>query len=229
MWAIFFSACAPSSPPPVATAPAPAEAPPSTPPRSAPPPPTEPENRPPKILSVSITPDSPTAVDPIEVSFEAEDPEFDPLTPEYKWFVNGEERGTLTGTFLSGGSLEHGDKVYVEVTVTDGTNVLMGRTRTLTVANRPPVIDEDCLRPPYIDGFQLLATDPDDDSLSWRLEGAPPEMSISSSGMLRYQPSRDAPAGSWKVGAIVEDGHGGWARLDLPVSVSAGSNAGRAP
>ncbi len=228
MWFLFPLACSPSAPPapnPQAPPSEPAAEPaPETATRSA----TVTDNAPPQITSVTLEPEAPTQADEIYLTVKVEDPELDPLTPTYRWFVNGEEAGEVTGLRFPAGRLKHGDTVHVEIEVADDGPPARARTRTVTIVNRPPVIDPNCARPSYIDGFSMKAEDPDGDPIIWRTEGQPPGFSIEKTGILRYEARRDTPAGSYLIGIIAEDGNGGWSRLDLKIDVAAGSDAARA-
>jgi hypothetical protein len=203
---------APAAPPPEAPAPEPARA---------------PANRPPQIRSVTLEPTAPTRADPIRAMVDATDPEGAPLDLDFEWTVNGNRVVDVASDRLGTGRFVKGDRVRVKVTASDGTAEISLESDELTIANTAPVFTTGTHDMKKVDGFTFAATDPDDDPLTWKLEGAPVGMAISNTGVLAYKGSESEPGGSYKVAVIVSDGQA-WGRYEFPVTVNAGSGAKQA-
>ena len=74
------------------------------------------------------------------------------------------------------------------------------------------------------------AADPDDDDVTFRMEGAPMGMTIGErNGKIQYVGSVDEPGGDYQIQIIAEDGSGGSATWEFGISVSPGSNAPEKP
>lgn len=108
---------------------------------------------------------------------EAADPDGDPLTFEYTWYVNG-NRLFDDGPTLDGSKIKRGDEVRLVVMASDGySNSDELRTDTIKVSNSAPAITS---QPGAIgsDGvfrYQLRADDPDGDrAFMYRVVQAPP-------------------------------------------------------
>ncbi len=105
-------------------------------------------NRPPVIQQAVVLPAPLTLSSPVAVQIEADDPDRNPLTFGYQWFVNGyrvegETQSTLSPTFL-----KLGDKVEVEVVAFDGqTSGSPYKTKPATVGNTPPEVVKVVIEP----------------------------------------------------------------------------------
>jgi hypothetical protein len=77
-----------------------------------------------------------------------------------------------------------------------------------------------------IDGFRIQAEDPDGDTLTFKLEGAPPALTLDGrSGVLSYKGSPDDEGGNYDVTLVVDDGDGGFAKWTFKMGVEPGSAA----
>ncbi len=98
-------------------------------------------NRPPVIQRAVVFPAPLVLSGPVAVQIEADDPDRNPLTFRYQWFVNehrvdGETHSTLSPTFL-----KLGDKVAVEIVAFDGqTSGKLYKTDQAVVKNTPPEV-----------------------------------------------------------------------------------------
>ena len=184
-------------------------------------------DRPPAITKLTLTPASPNRSDVLHVDVEAADPEGNLFDTEYAWFVNGAEIVGERTANLSSDSFTSGDKVHVTVTVDDGDAKNSATSGDVTVVNRSPVIRTSPSQVSALDGVVLQADDPDGDELVWSLTGGPPGLTLTPKGQLRYQGSETDPGGSYVLTLKVDDGHGGWGRLDVPIAVTPGSRAGK--
>lgn len=206
---------APAAPPPAAEAPAPAEEAPAAEPVV--------RNRPPRIGTVVLSPAAPRRADNVVVTVDATDPDGDPVDLDFTWYVDdvvvpGAGGETLFGRF------EKGNRVRVEVVASDGTAEVKGASEPVTIGNTNPTMETGARDVTRVDGFRFRASDPDGDTLAWRLEGAPPGMTISPEGVLSYQGSEDEPGGQYRIAVLADDGEG-WARFELPLRVEPGSKA----
>ncbi len=117
-----------------------------------------------------------------------------------------------------------------EVRVDDGQGGWATQTYDVTVSiggdNHPPQITSlpvfsAALDAPYV--YPAAALDEDGDALAWSLEAAPAGMTISALGLIEWAP---AAIGTFAVRVRVDDGRGGWATQEYPLSVSEfGDNA----
>lgn len=207
---------APAPAPPVAQeeeAPAPAEE------------PSEPEgpaNRAPRVASITFTPPAPRTVDDITVQVEATDPDGDFVDVDLTWVINDQLRVELPDGQLSAGTAKRGDTLALEIELSDGMNKLTLRSTPVTVANSAPEILNRPDELTDLNRFQLRATDPDGDSLRYRLEGEPEGMTVDEKGALHYQGTETEPGGVYDVNIVAEDRLGGFARWPFQVNVSPG-------
>jgi hypothetical protein len=140
-----------------------------------------------------------------------------PVSFRYAWTKNGQpvEGG---GDSISG--FKRGDKVDVKITPYIGE--LLGQPRTLSteIKNSTPKVTEN--KKINFDGtlltYQVKATDPDGDTLTYALMDAPQGMTIDgSNGLISFPVKDDTPASiSFKV--KISDGNGG--EIIYPLTVS---------
>lgn len=141
----------------------------------------------PSLASVSIAPDPPYTDDTVTATATGEsDPEGDPVTLNYAWYVAGILVPGQTGTTLDGALFSRGESVQVEVTPFDGTDAGPPVwSNTLIVANSAPGAPTVGIHPSVTAPGQqdLLCTvdadahDDDDDALTyaftWEVDGVP--------------------------------------------------------
>ena len=98
-------------------------------------------NRPPLVTSAAVIPANPTAELPLDVKYEAADPDGDAVTCTFRWFVNDRLVQEGASSSLPPGSYRSGDAVCAEVVPADpyatGTTL---RTQSVTIAMSPPTI-----------------------------------------------------------------------------------------
>ncbi len=225
--AAFAAGCATPAPPPVAApappvddAPAPA---PRLPAAAAPA-----INRPPIIRQLRMSPEKPNFGDSIRVVVVAEDPEGYGMTYHYDWTINDRaDLGEHSDVFRPD-ELHKGDKVGVTVFVHDDIQDSPTESISVTVVGNPPVMDT---RPGQINNFdnvKMRAHDPDGGTITWSLTGGPQGMSIDPDGLLHYKGSTAEPGGSYAVTIVATDPDGDFAKMDLPITLSPGSDAVKA-
>lgn len=163
-------------------------------------------NSPPVMSSALISPTK--QGDTMEIEVTGRDIDGDEVTFLYEWTRNGEPAGN--GKVLEGHSRK-GDKVVVKITPYDGQ--LYGTPNVLTTElfNLPPVIGEGKMT--GFDGntvtYQVVASDPDNDPLTYSLKSELPGMTIiPDSGLIRWKIPQDF-AGTADFTVMVKDGQGG--------------------
>lgn len=183
-------------------------------------------NTPPSITAVFLTPQTARPGQKIEAQVEATDPDHDRVDLTYKWFRNqalikeGEE------PFLEAIGLSSRDQIVVEVTAHDpSASGKSLRSDPLVLGNNGPQIVSAPPRPETQDRYEysVRAIDPDGDQVTYRLETAPPGMTINEqSGHIVWSLPADQ-SGTIHVKVIAQDGRGGAAyqEFDLTLSVPA--------
>jgi hypothetical protein len=175
-------------------------------------------NSSPVLTSIKILPEIFKPGDTLSVEAVASDPDGEPVEISYQWTVNGVPAGT--GKQLEA-PLRKGDKIDIRITPADeesaGRAVILHRE----IANLPPVLQDG--KKYAFDGktfsYQIRASDPDGDALSYSLKAAPSAMRIdSSTGFITW----DAPSdftGKASFAVSVADGHGGEVTQDLTLEI----------
>lgn len=181
------------------------------------------ENRAPVILSIQLDPARPTARQDLTAIVEAEDPDRDRVRLRLFWTVDGEELRGQNDRRLPHANFERGDTLRLRVEASDGHLTTEGLSSPIVVANTAPEIVNKPGTLRKVEGYTIKADDDDDDPLTYRLEGAPPGMTIDGDGVLHYQGDPAARGGKYQVQVVVEDGQGGRARWSFDLAVEAGS------
>ncbi len=171
---------------------------------------TEVDNQPPIVSSVKISPFPAYPGTVLVAEVAAEDGEGDPILLEYEWERNGEIVSTGTSASeLDTEGFGKGDLISVVVTPSDIYGKGEGQTSSpILLHNRPPEITS---TPSFSQesgqySYQVEASDPDGDELTYSLEDAPPEMVIEpKTGVVRWTAPENAK-GAVSVRVIVSDG-----------------------
>lgn len=168
-------------------------------------------NSPPRVVEVSSTSGQALQRGDIKTKAVLDDPDGDVVTLRYRWLVNGQADPLATTETLSGQRYVKGDSLQIEITPHDG--IEAGETYTslaLKIPNAPPKITSEPAKKfaaqQYL--YQVTAVDPDDEKLIFRLEQAPPGMTINETGLIQWS-TRELPAGDYAVTVAVEDPEGG--------------------
>lgn len=162
----------------------------------------------PELTKVKLMPEVFKMGDKLYIDASASDMDEDAVAISYEWTKNGEPAGSAK-TILA--SIKRGDKITVKITPFDGEAYGKPITLRREIGNMPPMIAED--KKHFFDGkvwtYQIKATDPDGDPLTYSLKSAPQGMTIEpSTGLIKW----DVPPefkGKTPVTVSVTDGHGG--------------------
>ncbi len=167
----------------------------------------ETENTPPVIKDAKLILDVDGDRPVLRVEAQAADPDGDDVEMEYKWYRNGEEAGDGERFYEFRG----GDSILVRVRAFDGQDYSSERRLSIDIRNTPPrVVNDNSFD---FDGKtvtkQIKATDPDGDSLVYRLIKAPDGAKLNEqSGLFKWVVPDDFK-GNTPVEISVEDGQGG--------------------
>jgi len=180
------------------------------------------ENTPPVATRVTIEPVAARPGDELRAAIEGSDPDGDPVTYLVEWWRNGTslgkpakpEDGEQEQRTLATERFTRGDLIVAGVTPYDA--VGPGRflvSEPLVLLNRAPVITSSPTGPTPQGLFEyaVTATDPDNDPLTYKLDTAPPGMTIDAgTGKITWQMSSKLK-GSQQVRVSVDDGQQGQA------------------
>ena len=176
------------------------------------------KNSPPVISKVKILPEVFKPGDTLSLEVSMSDIDGDGVTASYEWTKNGEPAGNSKRIEAP---LRRGDRVSVKITPFDGE--AYGRPVFLDreIINLPPMIIED--KKFNFDGkiytYQIKATDPDGDTLTYSLKSAPSGMTIDSSkGMIKWNVPPEFK-GKAPITISVTDGHGGESLQNLTLEI----------
>jgi len=165
------------------------------------------------------------------------DPDNDPLTYQWTFTVNpASSNATLTGATTATPSFiaDVAGPYSVQLTVSDGRggSVSDSVDITATLGNRAPTITSTAVTTAAVGqaySYDVNATDPDNDTLTYALTTKPTGMTIdATTGVITWTPAANQ-TGPQNVAVQVSDGHtGGTATQNFTIQVSA-SQANRAP
>jgi len=154
------------------------------------------------------------------------DPDHDTVSLAYRWRKNDTVVKEGEGNTLDLANVTAKDVVEVEVTASDGngTTSLSGR---FNMSNSSPTI----LSSPSVSAagsiyeYQVQASDPDGDPITYKLEEAPPGMIIGEqSGRIHWSVTPEAK-GIYRIKVVAQDNKGGFAAQDFELSISAPAKA----
>jgi hypothetical protein len=176
-------------------------------------------NTPPELTKVKLMPEVFKPGDEMYVDAAANDDDGDSTTILYAWTRNGEPAGAEKA--IEGG-VKRGDKITVTVTPFDGEDQGKAITVATEVRNMPPAIVNQTKFD--FDGktwtYQVKASDPDGDPLSYSLSVAPQGMTIDPhTGHVTWVVPDDF-RGKTTFTVLVKDGHGGEATYTARVNIT---------
>jgi hypothetical protein len=175
-------------------------------------------NTPPEIRSMKLLPEVFKPGDMLGVDVVTFDIDGDPVTTLYEWTRNGDPAGTSKSIVLP---LHRGDKIEVKITPFDGTDYGVPMVLQREIQNMPPQIVEhkDFSFDGAVYTYQVKASDPDGDPLTYSLQSPPDDVTIdSSTGLLKWIVPREF-IGKKSVSVAVSDGNGGTANYSIEMSI----------
>lgn len=181
-------------------------------------------NSPPRITSISSTPDQVFADSNIQITPAAEDKDDDPVEFRYQWLINGEASPFLTEATLPENYFNKGDVIQLRITPFDGFDEgPVYESYKMTIPNAPPRIESN---PPQTFesleySYQVRANDPDDDNLAWRLDKAPQGMTINPADGLVSWPLAGVKPGAYPMRIVVSDPDGAEAFQEFTLTLGA--------
>lgn len=182
-------------------------------------------NTPPRVSAVFLAPQAAKPGQRLEAVAEASDPDHDRVDMTYRWLRNGEVIKDGDEAFLDTPGFLPGDHIFVEVATRDLSaigNTMRSGALVLgnglpTITSIPPAGSASGDRFEYV----VKAIDPDGDQLVYRLDMAPPGMTISKTlGRIDWQIPTDKP-GSYHVKVVAHDGRGGSAIQEFDLTLTA--------
>ncbi len=181
-------------------------------------------NTPPAVTRIAFDPETPQPGARLNAQVEAHDPDHDRVDLTYRWFRNNGLVKEGEEPFLDTKGFAGRDKIAVEVVPADATAKGKAvRSDELTLGNSPPHIVSTPPMPGMHEHFeyQVRATDPDGDRLTYHLETSPSGMVIDEvTGHVVWS----VPAGqqgTFHVKVVAKDGQGGAAYQEFDLTLSA--------
>jgi hypothetical protein len=172
----------------------------------------------PEVSKVRILPEGFEAGDALTIEASAQDNDEDEVILTYSWTKNGKPAGE--GPQLKE-PIRRGDKISVRIVPFDGEAYGTSAIISREIMNLPPVIGEhrgfDITAGRFM--YQVEATDPDGDQLTYALKKAPEGMSISpDKGRITWDIPRSF-RGKTDITLSVTDGNGGEATYQLVADI----------
>jgi len=181
----------------------------------------------PLIESIDLHPDPPVSQAAFRVEPIVDNPAAGPLHLDYEWMVNGREVMGVFGDTLRPDKFKAGDTLAVTVMARDRRGKVDTATVTgIQVSNSTPQIVSNLATMPNLDGYAFEAVDPDGDPVTWRLEGAPPGMTIGErSGRIALDTSKVYKNETYTIEVVAMDPSGGEGRLKFSASLGGAAQA----
>lgn len=146
----------------------------------------------------------------------------------FKWTVDGRE---LVGYEVSKLGKKEGrwkalDWITVQaVAVDEQGRQAESKPVAVQIGNGTPQITTSLTNSRYLNGKQLQAEDPDDDPITWSVEGGAPGITITASGVIYVRDVQLEEPFEGEVIFVAEDPHGARNELHLPMTINAASAA----
>jgi len=176
------------------------------------------------IRSISYQPTSPTAFDDITLNVVVD--QQTKLDLDYAWTINGRKLLSARDPVLRHSLFKKGDEIQASVTIEKGSLSASKDGPTIIIANAPPKILTDPSRLRKLDGFRVRGEDPDGGAVTYRLDAAPPGLTVGErTGVFRYAPSATSEGGRYDIKAVIIDEDGAESTWRLAITVSGGSQS----
>ena len=180
------------------------------------------------IERFNVKPGNPTVLSTIVATVEAHDPDGEDVELEYRWEADGQRIGDARGPELAVADFPRDTVITLLVTARDSQGETTRSSGEMRVRNAPPQFTTQPADVTRLDGFRLVAEDPDGDAITWSVEGGPAALTIDQRGVLRWQGSEDDPGGAFTVKIKATDPGGEAGTLELPLDVAPGKKRGPA-
>jgi hypothetical protein len=179
-------------------------------------------NRRPRLRDLALQPAKPRTGTDVKLNFKAVDPDGDRTKITIEWFVNDAKVSGANKRILNNEYFEKGDEVHAVVEVDDRKLQTTKETDPVVIVNTPPEIVMPRGKPAGIDGMKIKATDADGDSLRFRVEEAPPGLTIDAKGVVHYKGDMETTEGGvYPTRIIVEDGGPEYAAWEMKLTLNA--------
>lgn len=171
-----------------------------------------PPNTAPQITVLNVYPQNPIAGDTLKIDVKAYDREGDTVNFTYQWFKNDFELDETSDALFITEGYKRDDKISVKLVPDDGERKGIPVEMFVFIANSSPVLKPSA-ETLSLDGsvysYQVRATDPDGDTLTYSLKSAPPGMTINQeNGQIKWNIPPDYK-GKADITVAINDGHGG--------------------
>lgn len=180
-------------------------------------------NSPPEIGTVRLEPKAPTTGNKVKASATSSDPDDDPVTLKYQWFVDDREVPG-EGEELTLAGVKKGSWVHVRVSTNDGDAEGSWKySPKHQVVNSLPVVKSSLpaeVPPDRKFSYRIVAEDPDGDALTYDLVKSPPGMVLSGS-TLEWDVPDEILGKMVEVVVNISDGDGGRTTCTLSMNIHA--------
>jgi hypothetical protein len=179
-------------------------------------------NTPPRIVSFDVSPQHPVIGDKIKAKVVTSDKEGDTVNVAYEWSKNDVSLYETSDTLTVSNDFKRGDRISLRVIPDDGKLKGTPLTMNIFVADAAPVINPSQATFRF-DGstytYQVKATDPDGDPLTYTLKAGPPGMTVDpSTGLITWPVPTDFK-GIAQITISVTDGFGGETMESFTVNI----------
>ena len=168
-------------------------------------------NSPPWIAEARIEPSGLTTRGVVRAVVRIEDPDGDPVTARYTWYVDDRQAAEGDDSFRLQG-IRKGASVHFKAVPNDGSTDGGWRySGKYKVVNSPPIVKSDppkSIPPDGVIVYTIIAEDPDGDPLTYALEKGPAGMSMTGA-TLRWAVPSEAYGTSVQIVVKVSDDDGG--------------------
>ena len=179
---------------------------------------TPPELKSPLVepLGVKIDDFHPGVGDTLKATVVATDADGDGVTINWQWSVN---RVPIVGAIsdtLRPGSFKKGDEVGAEASARDtrGGETLRPASFRVKIKNSAPVITSN---PAKLNGYKIVAADPDNDPVTFTLEAPLPGFALSADGTLTFDVAQGKDANGKTLVIVAKDNDFGMAKQSIQV------------
>lgn len=179
---------------------------------------TPPELKSPLIEPVGVKIDDfhPGVSDTLKATVVTFDADGDGVTVSWQWSVN---RAPIVGAIsdtLTPGKFKKGDEVAAEASARDtrGGETVRPVAYKVKIKNSAPVIVSS---PAKLNGYKIVANDPDNDPVTYSLEAPLPGFALSADGTLTFDVAQGKDANGKTLVIIAKDGDFGMAKQSIQV------------